>query len=173
MNKLYRMMLILIVVGCCVGVDQAAKAIARRTLASSAPISLLGGLVIFEYAENTGAFMSLGAQLPVRVRTVLWIGVVGVMMIVGLVYLARTDELDLPQTLVLACVIGGGIGNLIDRIVNNGAVVDYVSVGIGRLRTGILNIADLFVTFGVIALVWLIARSRPRPSVSTPEPGVS
>lgn len=169
MNKLYRLILILAVIGCCIGIDQAAKVVARRTLASSAPISLLGGLVIFEYAENTGAFMSLGARLPVQVRTVLWIGIVGVMMIVGLVYLVRADELTLSQTLVLACVIGGGIGNLIDRILNNGAVIDYVSVGIGRLRTGILNIADLFVTFGVIALVWLVIRSRPHAPAALAE----
>lgn len=170
MNKLYRLALILLVVGCCVGLDQAAKVVARRTLAASAPVSLLGGLVVFEYAENTGAFMSLGARLPAQARMVLWIGVVGVMMLVGLVYIARTDELDLPQTLVLACVIGGGIGNLIDRILNNGAVIDYVSVGIGRLRTGILNIADLFVTFGVIVLIWLVLRARPHPPAALAGP---
>jgi len=158
-NKMYHIILILIVVAGCVGVDQAAKLVARRVLVASAPISLLGGLVVFEYAENAGAFMSLGARLPVGVRMALWIGFVGVVLGVGLVYLACANDLGRRQALALACVIGGGGGNLVDRIVNHGAVIDYVSVGLGRLRTGVLNIADLFVTFGVVVSVWLMVRS--------------
>lgn len=166
MIKFYRLVLILVVVGCCVGVDQAVKGIARYSLASAGPCSVLGGLVIFEYAENPGAFMSLGAQWSAQVRTLTWVGIVGVMMVIGLFYLVRSNDFDLPQTVAMACVIGGGIGNLIDRLFNDGRVIDYMSLGIGRLRTGILNLADLFVTIGVVVLIWLVARSRP--AVSAP-----
>ena len=52
-------------------------------------------------------------------------------------------------------VMGGGFGNLIDRIYNQGRVVDFMNLGIGSLRTGVFNVADLAVTFGAIAVVCL------------------
>lgn len=168
MNRFARVLLILTVIGCCVGIDQVVKGIARHKLAGAAPIPVLGGLVILEYAENPGAFMSLGARWSLEARALTWVGLVGLMMVIGLVYLVRSEELALPQTVAVACVIGGGIGNLLDRLFNNGLVIDYMSLGIGRLRTGILNLADLFVTLGVVALIWSVTRSRSgRPAIET------
>ena len=53
---------------------------------------------------------------------------------------------------MLVTIIGGGLGNLIDRLSNNFRVVDFINFGIGNVRTGILNVADMSVTFGVIIL---------------------
>ena len=43
------------------------------------------------------------------------------------------------------------MGNLIDRVVNNGLVIDFINLGVGPVRTGIFNVADIGVTFGAIA----------------------
>ena len=52
-------------------------------------------------------------------------------------------------------MIGGGFSNLIDRLLNDGAVVDFVSVGVGNLRTGIFNLADGAIMLGAgILLAW-------------------
>jgi len=52
---------------------------------------------------------------------------------------------------------------LIDRILNEGRVVDFMNMGIGSLRTGIFNIADIAITFGVIWLIVIsIADKRQR-----------
>jgi signal peptidase II len=54
--------------------------------------------------------------------------------------------------------VGGGIGNLIDRALHQGAVVDFMNVGLGNLRTGIFNVADVALTGGAIALaLWGLA----------------
>jgi signal peptidase II len=54
----------------------------------------------------------------------------------------------------LCLLTGGGLGNLIDRISNNGAVTDFLRLGIGPLRTGIFNLADVAIVSGVLMLLW-------------------
>ena len=52
------------------------------------------------------------------------------------------------------CILSGGIGNLIDRVVNNGLVIDFINPGVGSVRTGIFNVADMgVVTFGAFDLM--------------------
>jgi signal peptidase II len=51
-------------------------------------------------------------------------------------------------------VIGGGMSNFIDRLLYGGYVVDFLNVGIGSVRTGIFNVADVFIVTGVLLLVF-------------------
>ncbi|PID99718.1 MAG: signal peptidase II, partial [Acidobacteria bacterium] len=68
------------------------------------------------------------------------------------------------QLVCLSCVIGGGIGNLYDRIFNDGIVIDFMNFGIGSLRTGILNVADLSVTFGAVIFVIMMISAEKKVS---------
>jgi signal peptidase II len=60
----------------------------------------------------------------------------------------------------MAAVVAGGAGNLVDRIWFQGGVVDFLNVGFGNLRTGIFNVADMYIT---CAVVFVLARSIRRP----------
>lgn len=149
----------------CVGCDQAVKAIARDALASSPPVSLFGGAVRFEYAENPGAFLSLGAELPPQIRFLLGVVFVALALAALLVFMLRSASLSTGQKAALALIVGGGFGNLIDRVANDGHVIDFVSVGIGPLRTGIFNVADMAITAGVLVMLFSGWRDRaPEPS---------
>jgi signal peptidase II len=53
----------------------------------------------------------------------------------------------------LALIVGGGVGNLIDRL-NAGVVRDFIDIGIGSIRTGVFNLADLAITVGTVVVVW-------------------
>jgi signal peptidase II len=56
------------------------------------------------------------------------------------------------NTVCLSLVLGGGVSNLIDRFFRqNGQVIDFMNMGIGSLRTGVFNVADVFIMFGIIA----------------------
>jgi len=149
----------------CTGCDQAAKAIARDALASSPPLTLLGGAVRLEYTENPGAFLSLGANLPPAARFLVGVVFVAVSLAALLVFALRAAGLSPRQRTGLALILGGGLGNLIDRLINHGQVIDFVSLGIGRLHTGIFNLADVAITAGVL-MVFLSFRRR---SGSEPE----
>lgn len=152
MNRFSRIGLVLAIVICCVGCDRATKHIARQTLASSPPISLLGDSVHFEYVENSGAFLGLGSNLPDAARVLLFVIFSGAGLVVALAYIFRVDGLELMPTIGLSLLAGGGVGNLADRIANNGAVTDFVRLGIGPLRTGIFNMADVAIVAAVLVL---------------------
>jgi signal peptidase II len=50
-------------------------------------------------------------------------------------------------------IISGGIGNLLDRVFNQGKVIDFIILSIGNIHTGIFNIADFYITSGVLLLI--------------------
>jgi len=134
-----------------IGCDRVTKHLATTRLAGSAPHSYLSGTVRLEYAENTGAFLSLGENLPDWAR----IGLLTVGAALGLVAVAvaafkfrRTALPFIGAMLFLA----GGVSNLIDRIAR-GSVVDFVTVGVGSLRTGIFNVADVALMAGIALMV--------------------
>ena len=147
------------------GCDQAAKLVAQATLSDSAPISYLNGLVRFEYAENSGAFLSLGSALPSSARFFLLEVLVGALLVLGVGITVFSQRLSLRQKAVLALAVGGGLGNLIDRV-SHGAVVDFVSLGVGPLRTGIFNLADVAITIGMVGVLWL-ASTEPDTGAPT------
>ncbi len=152
-----------------VTLDQATKYLAREHLAYEPGRSYLGGVARLEYAENRGAFLSLGANLPAGWREGLLTGL-NVLLVIGLtVYLGRGKDLTRWPAFALALLISGGLGNLIDRVFRGGAVVDFMILGIGPVRTGVFNIADLCLTTGAILFAFTGAsagrpRSEPQPA---------
>jgi signal peptidase II len=57
------------------------------------------------------------------------------------------------RVVALALVAGGGISNLIDRLLYDGRVTDFLNVGIGGVRTGIFNVADMAIMAGALLLL--------------------
>jgi signal peptidase II len=114
-----------------------------------------------QYVENRGAFLSLGANTSDHLKY--WIFVVGVGITLAgmLVYLLAAKRLAGVQSLALCTVLAGGVGNLIDRIFNEGRVIDFMNVGIGPLRTGIFNVADVAIAVGGL---WLLIDAIKRPA---------
>jgi signal peptidase II len=62
----------------------------------------------------------------------------------------------------LSLILGGGISNLIDRLVRDHRVIDFMIVGFGWLKTGVFNVADVAITAGVGLLFWRSVRSSQR-----------
>jgi signal peptidase II len=152
----------------CVGCDRAAKEAADVWLASGEPIAFAGDTVRFQLVENTGAFLSLGAALPESVRNVLFLALVPALLAAAFVWLVWFVRVSRAEVMALALVAGGGLGNWIDRWLHAGAVTDFVSIGLGPLRTGIFNVADVAVMAGALLLV-LLARRREKPAEPKPE----
>ena len=136
-------------------------------------ISLLGDTLRLEYVENPGAFLGLGGTLPGEARHALFVVAVGLAVALLVVFaLARAaGRASVPHVVALALVCGGAVGNLIDRIVRDGRVVDFLNVGVGPLRSGIFNVADLALLAGAAILVWAgRAPDRVTPPRDAPPP---
>ncbi len=143
-------------------VDQETKHLARLRL-PRVPPRTYAGVVTLLYAENRGAFLSMGSNLPPNIRAALFNGVVAVVLIFAMVVLFR-GGLKRGDEVAVAMIIAGGVGNLIDRVRFEGRVTDFLYLAAGPLHTGVFNVADMAVTFGVIWLLgsWAFKRRRGR-----------
>jgi signal peptidase II len=161
MQKLKRLALLLVVLFISVGCDQATKSVAQTHLSSAEPISLLNDTVRLKYAENPGAFLSLGAGLSETAQYWIFVVLVSVILL-GLLFYILKNLQKMPTTMLvaLALFLSGGLGNLIDRIFNEGRVVDFMNIGIGSLRTGVFNVADVALMAGLGIIVLYSFKSR-------------
>jgi signal peptidase II len=138
--------------------DRVTKTMAVVLLAGKEPLSFLNNLVVLTYTENSGAFLSLGAGFNIYIKYILFL-IIPALICVGALYYVMFIETRTYRIVIAACIAGGGIGNLMDRLLNDFRVTDFLNFGIGSLRTGILNVADISVTFGVIAFFIFELRS--------------
>ena len=161
---------VLFAVLACIGCDQASKHLARHALRGS-PVSILHDAVRFELVENNGGFLSLGVRFSDGPRHLFFLILVPLVLVGVVVKAFRSRHTDTARLLALSLVLGGGAGNLLDRITNHGAVIDFISLGIGPWRSGIFNLADVAILVGLIAYLLRgrgeCARPEPNPDVAT------
>jgi len=153
MKRLGRIGVVVLVLLVSVALDQATKMIAQEALRSASPVSLLNDFIRLEYAENPGAFMGLGATWPSTVRFVVLIIIAVLIVTILLSFTIRSRLLNTSQLIGMSLIVGGGVSNLIDRIFRQGLVVDFVSIGLPTIRTGVFNLADLLVVVGAVVLI--------------------
>jgi len=145
-----------------IGCDRATKHVAVTLLSTTPTRSFLYDTIRLEYTENTGAFLGLGADWPPRVRTAVF-GVANVLLLIGLGVTAGRSTWPTQALFGASLFIAGGAANLIDRL-PDGTVVDFINVGVGPVRTGIFNVADIAITLGVGLLMierYLSGNQRP------------
>jgi signal peptidase II len=155
-TRLGLVVLILATVGC----DRVTKHFATAALSEAPAQSFLMDTVRLEYTENAGAFLGIGATWPTMVRTGLFV-VGNAILLIFVVLAAARDRWSGPSLVGVALLVAGGVSNLVDRIVR-GSVIDFMNVGIGPLRTGIFNVADMAVLLGSIMVAcaaWRVNRN--------------
>ena|ERR1035437_9116780 len=151
-NKFLRIVLILLILALNIGCDQVSKSIVRHKMDDFTYLGYLGNHVTLSKVENTGAFLSLGDRLPHPVKIVLLNLLPLLVVVIGLVFILTKHNLDRVISFGLILVIGGGIGNLYDRIMH-GSVTDFMHINFVIFQTGIFNVADLSISTGVIIML--------------------
>lgn len=137
-----------------IGCDRISKDRAYSALKGGDPLSYMNGLFSLTYHENTGAMLSLGANMPDNLRYVIFTVLVGIVLIAGLVYVFY-KPMDKYHFTVAMLILSGGFGNLYDRAFNEGRVVDFMLIELGPLRTGVFNVADVAIMAGLFGFVFL------------------
>ena len=147
-----------------IGCDQVSKSIVRDRIGENEQISVVKNYVRLMRVENEGAFLSLGDSLPKVVRFVLLslfpLAILGF----GLGYLFMKRNISKSMLLGFAFVIGGGIGNLYDRLVY-GSVTDFMHIDFVIFQTGIFNMADVSIMTGMAIVI--IGSFIDKPSEGT------
>jgi len=155
MKVLRRLLELSLVAGGVVVLDQAVKA------------WITGHMILHESREVLGDFVRLtfvlnpNAVLGIPIPSVTFYYVFALLAVALLVFLTLR-EANPSFRLLYGLILGGAVGNLLDRF-RMGAVVDFVDVGIGRLRWPVFNLADTAISVSLLLLFWFSLRHREVP----------
>lgn len=150
-NTILRYAAILLLISINIGCDQVSKSIVRDRLEYHENIQVAGDHIMLTKVENAGAFLSLGDSFSPLTKSILLTVLPTITLLVLLFWLFANNP-GKWALLGLCCIVGGGIGNIFDRIVH-GSVTDFMFIQYGFFRTGIFNGADVSITIGVCLMV--------------------
>jgi len=143
-----------------IGCDQISKSVVRKNIDARETIELVGKNFILTKVENSGAMLGFGSELSPILKIIFLQALPVLVLLILLFRILQKSEMNKWLIFAFACVIGGGIGNLIDRIAY-GEVTDFFHIDLGGyLKTGIFNMADVSVTMGVLVILFLSIRYR-------------
>lgn len=152
-KRILRALLILSILSLNVGCDQISKNIIRQEIEYNEQISLINNYLTLTKVENAGAFLSVGNSLPQSVKIIFL--TIFPLLILGLALIFLMTNKDLPNLTVLGIsfVVGGGIGNIYDRIIY-GSVTDFLHIDFIVFQTGIFNMADVSIMVGMFFILF-------------------
>jgi signal peptidase II len=113
---------------------------------------LIGDVLRLHYIRNSGAAFGLRIGDP---AIMLIVNIVVISLLVYLYFSGKIDPGGLPGRSAIVLVLGGAVGNLIDRL-RLGEVIDFIDMGIGSYRWPTYNFADIYVTVGMFVLFFYI-----------------
>ncbi|MGQ0814610.1 MAG: signal peptidase II [Gemmatimonadota bacterium] len=143
--------------------DCTSKRAIEGSLQPGQPVEILGEFVRFTLGYNTG--IAFGIPFGVGARPLLILFTL--IACAGIVWIYRTtDARQRLQIVALGFIMGGAIGNLLDRFRSSSGVVDFIDVGVGATRFWTFNVADSAITVGAVLLV---LTSLFEPSERKPE----
>ena len=137
--------------------DQVTKLLIVTFIPLYRSIKIIGDLLILRHVRNTAVAFGIGRNLPIEIKQVLFLILPIVVIIFLIVFIVRAKDLNKLQRWVLCAIVGGGIGNIIDRIFRPDGVVDFIDMkffGIfGFERWPTYNVADSTIVIGVTVLI--------------------
>ena len=161
LDKRKRNLLITTIVFLSIALDQISKIWVRNNFDYSVENSIIGDVFTLIKVENPGAFLGMGSDLSESFRILLLIVLPIIVLISITIYTYIDKTLDKISIIGFSLIIGGGIGNIFDRIVY-GSVTDFLYLDFGGMfKTGIFNIADLSVTTGMILILIYSFKKNP------------
>ena len=152
-KRVLRIFFIIVLLISNIGCDQISKAIVRQKIDYNAQINLIDKYLILTKVENTGAFLGLGDSLPRPLYVLLMIILPLIAIGYGIYYLIRKNNLSRLLIIGISVAIGGGLGNICDRILY-GSVTDFLYFDFVLFHTGIVNMADISVTLGFLIIMY-------------------
>ena len=151
-KKQIKILFALIIIISNISCDQISKKKVREKISINETIKVLGDNFILTKVENTGAALSLGSNLHPDLKIIF----LQILPLIGLffvfIYMVRDKKITQLNLFGLSFIIGGGIGNIYDRILYN-SVTDFMYLEYGFLHTGIFNMADVSVVVGTLFIV--------------------
>jgi len=152
MRRLSKIIISVLIILSNISCDQITKDQARDHICEQEVIHVIEDNFILTKVENTGAALSLGENLSPNLK-ILLLQIMPILVLVFMfVYVVRERTISKINVLAFSFIIGGGIGNIYDRILY-GSVTDFMYLELGSWHTGIFNMADVSVVIGTALLL--------------------
>lgn len=138
--------------------DQLTKRWVLSNIPAGSRRPFIPGMLDLFHVQNDGAAFSIGSGRP------LFFAALTAVVVLGMIYaVMREKNLPLPLIAIVGLVAGGGIGNGLERVAH-GSVTDFLATTF--INFAIFNVADIFVTCGIIAacIYWFVWDSKRRSS---------
>lgn len=132
--------------------DQVTKVYIRDTLGLYESIPIFDSFFHITHARNTGGAFSLFADVTASVRVPFFLGVAVVAVVALFYFLRQVSEQDRLLQFALAGILGGAVGNFIDRLLL-GSVTDFLDLHYGAWTWPTFNVADSFISIGMVVLL--------------------
>ncbi len=159
-QRWFRVIIGILLISTNIGCDQLTKSIVREAVLHNEQITVIANHVTVTKVENTGAFLSMGQSWWKPLKLMLFIVLPIMALGIAFYVMVMKSNLSIWFTTGLAFLIGGGIGNLVDRILY-GSVTDFLHLKAGMFQTGIFNMADVSIMAGIgIVLIDAIVRKN-------------
>lgn len=139
--------------------DQITKLIVDRSMPLYHSIPVIDGSFSLTYIRNTGAAFGIfaGSAAALRLPFLIGFSLIAIGFVVTMLKRLRDEQTGLITA--LSFIIGGAIGNLIDRVAY-GEVIDFLDFYWGRYHWPAFNLADSFITIGVLITVYHLLKAR-------------
>ena len=134
------------------GLDQASKIAIDKTFQLYESIVIIPSFFNLTYVHNTGAAFSFLSEAGGWQRW-FFAALAIVMSTIMTIWLTRLKENETLLAVALSLILGGAIGNLVDRLAY-GYVIDFLDVYYGTYHWPAFNIADSAITIGVALMLW-------------------
>ena len=150
-TQLSKLRFLCLVSGAILVLDQLTKAWVLANLPLGGGFEVVAGFFDITHVHNPGGAFGFLANLGAEVRMLLFLAVALAAVVLVLVFYWQTPVKQRATALGLALVLGGAVGNLVDRV-RLGVVVDFLDVYVGDLHWPAFNVADSAISIGVVLI---------------------
>tara|TARA_Y100000739_G_scaffold164573_1_gene142585 strand:+ start:4448 stop:4930 length:483 start_codon:yes stop_codon:yes gene_type:complete len=151
---------ITIIIAISIILDQLSKILIRNNVDQYSEVKLIAEYFILTNVENSGAFLGMGSDFSPVIKMIFLLVLPIIVLTWIMIYVYRDKEIDKISLIGFCFIIGGGIGNIYDRVLY-GSVTDFLFIDLGGIfKTGIFNIADLSVTTGMIMILLMSFKNK-------------
>ena len=153
--------------------DQLTKYLVVKFVEYGMPVDRLQDFFLLVHQKNTGIAFSMGADISGLLRLLVFVALPLVMLVILVAYYFKTTEFTRVQRWALCSILGGGLGNLIDRVFRPEGVIDFLSFRIfglfGMERWPTFNVADTAVGVGGLLILLTSLHAAKKSGSATSE----
>jgi signal peptidase II len=146
--------------------DYITKAYIDSNMSLHESIAVIGGFLNVTYVRNPGAAFSFLASASPGFRSVFFLTVTVLAIILVLYYIAKSKTEEPLMVFALSLILSGALGNFIDRV-RLGEVIDFIDVHLGDYHWPAFNVADSAITVGAFIMLFALFK-RPKERENRP-----